>query len=75
MSTLDSVCNLSMKHNLPTILAFDNHLYEKAAKIIIDVPQSSCLKRIVLMLGCFHTPMNLLGAQGFLIKGTGLKHN
>ncbi|KAH3813375.1 hypothetical protein DPMN_141831 [Dreissena polymorpha] len=46
-----------MKHNLSTMLTFDKPWYWKAAEIIIDVPQSSCLKSIVLMLGCFHTLM------------------
>ena len=74
VSTLDFVCNLAMKHNLPTIVTFDQPLYWKAAEIIIDAPQSSHLKGIVLMLGCFHTLMNLLGAIGTLMEGTGLKN-
>ena len=73
VSTSDFVCNLAMKHNLPTIVTFDQPLYWKAAEIIIDAPQSSHLKGIVLMLGCFHTIMNLLGAIGTLMEGTGLK--
>ena len=74
VSTLDFVCNLAMKHNLPTIVTFDQPLYWKAAEIIIDAPQRSHLKGIVLMLGCFHTLMNLLGAIGTLMEGTGLKN-
>ena len=74
LSTLDFICNLTMKHNLPTIVTFDQPLYWKAAEIIIDVPQNSHLKRIVLLLGCFHTLMNLLGAIGTLMDGTGLKN-
>ena len=50
LSTLDFVCNLAISHNLPTIVTFDQPLYWKAAEIIIDVPQSSHLKGIVLML-------------------------
>jgi hypothetical protein len=63
-----------MKDNLPTIIAFDQPLYWKVAEIIIDAPQSSLLKGIVLILGCVHTRMNLLGAIGTLIEGTGLKN-
>jgi len=74
VSTLDFVCNNAMKHNLPTIVTFYQPLYWKAAEIIIDAPQSSHLKGIVLMLGCFHTLMNLLGAIGTLMEGTGLKN-
>ena len=74
VSTLDFVCNLAMKHNLPTIVTFDQPLYWKAAEIIIDAPPSSHLKGIVLMFGCFHTFMNLLGAIGTLIEGTCIKN-
>jgi hypothetical protein len=68
-----------MKHNLPTIVTptivtFDQPLYWKAAEIIRDAPKSSHLKAIVLMLGCFHTLMNLLGAIGTLMEGTRLKN-
>ena len=67
LSTLDFICNLAMKHKLPTIVTFDQPLYWKAAEIIIDAPQNSYLKPIVLLLGCFHTLMNLLGAIGTLM--------
>jgi len=40
----------------------------------MDAPQSSHLKSIFLMLGCFHTFMNLLGAIGTLMEGTGLRN-
>ncbi|KAH3738946.1 hypothetical protein DPMN_045590 [Dreissena polymorpha] len=46
-----------MKHSLPSMSTFGKPWYWKAAEIIIDMPQSSCLKSIVLMLGCFHTLM------------------
>ncbi len=68
LSTLYFICNLAMKHNLPVIVRFDQPLYWKAAEIIIDAPQDSYLKDIVLLLGCFHTLMNLLGAIGKLME-------
>ena len=74
LSTLDFVCTLAISHNLPTIVTFDQPLYWKAAEIIIDAPQSSHLKGIVLMLGCFHMLMNLLGAIGTLMEGTGFSN-
>ena len=61
VSTLDFVCNLATKHNMPPVITFDQPLFWKAAEIIMDAPQSSQLKCIVLLLGCFHTFMNLLG--------------
>ena len=72
LSTLNFVCDLSSKHQVPPIITFDQPLYWKAAEIITDAPEASQLKNIVLMLGCFHTFMNLLGAIGKLMEGTGL---
>ena len=66
---LNFICNLAMKHNLPTIVIFDQPLYWKAAVIIIDAPQNSHLTGVVLMLGCSHTLMILLGAIGTLMEG------
>ncbi|KAK3880068.1 hypothetical protein Pcinc_015407 [Petrolisthes cinctipes] len=74
LSTLDFACDLAIKHNAPPIITFDQPLYWKAAEIIMDAPQSSPLKSIVLMLGGFHTFMNLLGAIGTLMEGTGLRN-
>ena len=73
LSTLEYLCNLAMKYKLSPIITFDQPLYWKAAEIINDAPESSNLKGIVLLLGCFHTFMNLLGAIGTLMQGTGLK--
>lgn len=72
LSTLDFVCNLAAKHHAPPIITFDQPLYWKAAEIITDAPKGSHLKNTVLMLGTFHTFMNLLGAIGTLMEGTGL---
>jgi 5'-3' exonuclease len=72
VSTLEFLCNLAVKHHVPPIITFDQPLYWKAAEIIIDAPKTSDLKQIVLRLGCFHTFMNLLGAIGTLMAGTGL---
>ena len=55
-------------------VTFDLPLYWKAAEIIINAPQSSHLKGIFLMLGCFHALMNLLGVTGTLMEGTGLSN-
>ena len=73
LSTLDFIYNLATTSNLPTIVTFDQPLYWKAAEIITDAPESSHLKSIVLMMGGFHMLMNLLGAIGTLMEGTGLK--
>ena len=72
LSMLEFLSNLAIKHHVSPIITFDQPLYWKATEIIIDAPQNSPLKEIVLLLGCFHTFMNLLGAIGALKQGTGL---
>lgn len=52
--SLNFVCDLAIKHIAPPIIMFDQPLYWKAAEMIMDAPQSSPLKNIVLMLGGFH---------------------
>ena len=73
LSTLEFICGLASKHHLAPVVTFDQPLYWKAAEIILDSPQCSHLKSIVLLLGGFHTFMNLLGAIGTLMDGTGLR--
>jgi 5'-3' exonuclease len=72
LSTLEFISNLASRHHIPPILTFDQPLYWKAKEIISAAPRNSHLKEIVLLLGSFHTFMNLLGAIGTLMQGTGL---
>ena len=72
--TLEFLSNLAKKGNKTPIVTFDQPLYWKAASIILDSPDNYSLRGIVLMLGSFHTFMNLLGAIGKLMDGTGLKN-
>ena len=74
LSTLEFLSNLAKKENKTPIVTFDQPLYWKAASIILDSPDNYSLRGIVLMLGSFHTFMNLLGAIGKLMEGTGLKN-
>ena len=73
LSTLEFLCRLAYKHHLDPVVTFDQPLYWKAQEIVLDSPPGSHLKSIVLLLGGFHTFMNLLGAIGTLMEGTGLK--
>ena len=73
LSTLEFLCGLASKHHLVPVVTFDQPLYWKATEIILDSPPDNHLKSIVLLLGGFHTFMNLLGAIGTLMDGTGLK--
>lgn len=72
LSTLTFICNLAARHSIPPIVTFDQPLFFKASEIIYNSPENSDLKNIVLMLGSFHTLMNLLGAIGTLMQGSGL---
>ena len=73
LSTLEFLHKQAATHGITPIITFDQPLYWKASEIIVDAPQNSHLKEIVLLLGCFHMQMNLLGAIGSLMNGTGLK--
>ena len=73
LSTLNYLCKLASKHNMPAIATFDQPLFWKAPEIANAVPDDSPIRNVVLLLGSFHTFMNLLGAIGTLMDGSGLK--
>ena len=73
LSTLEFIHKQAVKHGITPIMTFDQPLYWKVSEIILDAPQNSPLKEIILLLGSFHMLMNLLGAIGSLMNGTGLK--
>ena len=72
LSTLQYICNLASKHNAPPVVTFDQPLFWKASQIKDGVPDTSPVRDVVLLLGSFHTFMNLLGAIGTLMNGSGL---
>ena len=72
LSTITFLTNLAHKYKLPSIITFDQPLYWKSMQITTEADSSSPLKEIVLMLGGFHTVMNLLGCIGTLMEGSGL---
>ena len=73
LSTLDYQCSLSSKHNMPTIITFDQPLFWKASEIVNAVTDDSPIRDVIQLLGTFHNFMNVLGAVGTLMDGTGLK--
>ena len=73
LSTLDYLCSLSSKYNMPTIITFDQQLFWKATEIVNAVTDDRPIRDVILLLGTFHTFMNVLGAIGTLMDGTGLK--
>lgn len=71
-STLEYLCDVAEKHGVTPIVTFDQQLYWIALMIIEDQPTFSRLRRIVLLLGGFHTEMSFLGAIGNIMAGSGL---
>ena len=74
LSTLTYICALAEKSNISPVITFDQPLFWKASEIIYNAPKDSPIKTTVLMLGTFHTLMNVLGAIGTLMQGTGLTY-
>jgi hypothetical protein len=71
-STLNYVCKLASKYDISPVVTFDQPLFWKASEIINEVLEDSPLRSVVLLLGSFHTLMNLLGAIGTLMDGSGI---
>jgi hypothetical protein len=72
LSTLEYLYNLAKKNHVPAVITFDQPLYWKASEIQNSSHTNSHLRDIVILLGSFHTLMNLLGAIGALMQGSGL---
>ena len=72
-STLEYMSDLAEKQTCTPIITFDQQLYLIALMVIEDQPTSSHLRKIVLLLGGFHTEMSMLGAIGVIMGGSGLK--
>ena len=73
LSTLDYLCGFSSRHNMPATITFDQPLFWKASEVMNAVADDSPIRNVILLLGTFHTFMNLLGAIGSLMDGSGLK--
>ena len=73
LSTLSFLSKLAHQNNQPTIIAFDQPLYWKGNRLILE-STDQLIKEIVLMLGNFHTIFHLLGCIGFLMAGSGLSN-
>ena len=54
-------------------MTFDQPLFWKASAIVNAVTDDSPIRDVILLFGTFHTFMNVLGAIGTLIDGTGPK--
>ena len=72
LCTLQYICNIASKHNASPVITLGQLLFWKASKIKDEVPDTSPVRDVVLLLGSFHTFMNLLGAIEPLVNGSGL---
>ena len=71
LSTITFLADLAEKHSLTPIITFDQPLYWKSNKILVECTDFT-LQKVILLLGCFHTVMNILGCVGYLMEGSGL---
>lgn len=72
-STLTFIANEAYKNGSSAVCTFDQPLWWKARLIIEAEPETSPIKKIVLMLGGFHMKMSYLGCIGYLMTGSGLQ--
>lgn len=72
-STLHFIADHGRCYNVTPVVTFDQPLWRKALTILKSEPENSCLKRVVLRLGGFHTLMSFLGAIGHIMAGSGLQ--
>ena len=70
-STLNYVSQIAYKFNKPTVITFDQPLFWKASMIVKE-SKDNLIQNIVVMLGTFHTIMNLLGCIGYIMENSGL---
>jgi hypothetical protein len=73
LSTLTFLSNLARKNNMTPTITFDQPLFWKASQILNNKTHAESFSDVVLLLGSFHTLMNLLGAIGTLMGGSGLQ--
>ena len=69
VSTLEYICKLAYKQNITPVVTFDQPLFWKASEVQQEVSDENPIQDGVLLLGGFHTFMNLLGAMGTLANG------
>ena len=52
-STLDYICKLAARHNMPAIVTFDQPLFWKAHEVVNSVADDSPIRNFVLLLELF----------------------
>lgn len=69
LSTLIYICNLAVRHRISPIVSFEQSLFYQTSEIIYNSPENGDLKNIILILGSFHTLINVFGAVSTLMQG------
>ena len=64
---------MAITYKIPYILTFDQPLFWKSSKIINETTDPE-FDKITLLLGTFHTAMNLLGCIGEIMNNSGLEN-
>ena len=59
-SKMAFLCYIASKHHFVSVVTFDQPLYSKVTEILLDPPPCSLLETTVLVVGGFHTFVNLL---------------
>lgn len=72
-SCLTFLCQQALSNNAKPIVTFDQPLWWKAYKILAHEPDDSLLKKVVLLLGGFHTEMCFLGCIGHIMDNSGIE--
>ena len=72
-STLKCVTEEARRHDVTSVLTFDQPLWWKAQLVIARELPDSYFRNIVLWLGGFHTEMSFLGSIGYIMAGFGLQ--
>ena len=71
-STLQFVAKQCDKLQATPVITFDQPLYWKAYNIVVNEPEDSDIKQVVVRLGAFHTEMSFVGAIGKLMENSGI---
>ena len=72
-STLLFIVDQANRYGITPIITFDQPLWWKALMIILNEPEDSHMKSIVLRLGGLHIQMSFLGCIGHIMAGSGLE--
>ena len=55
------------------VITFDQPLWWKSLAIQLSQPEGSPIRRLILIVGAFHVVISLLGSNGHLMAGSGIK--